>query len=292
MQKFIIGLCVCLFSHAAAANLFFKIEHPSNETLKPSYLLGTMHLLCEDQFVIPNAVTAALSKSTQLIVEVNLADSSELINARQAAFQQPANYLRRYLNASDYSKLARHTKQRLDMPLEAVAPLRPMIIGSMFLSTYLPCNNETFSLDERLIYQAEQQNIAITGLETAKWQLELFDQIELSEQVSALYELVSDAKSAQNELVEMAQTYLSGDGQALHALLLEQDDFVGAQALFLDQRNQTWAQKLPAMMADKSNFVAVGAGHLYGTQGLIALLEAKGYKITPIPLSFDAAAMP
>lgn len=288
--KFVWQLLLCVWfglqSFSATANVFFKVTHQKLD--QTAYLLGTMHLLCKDDFVMPESVYHALANSEQLIVEVDLTNSNELAAARSAMFQQPSNYLQLHLNKRQYSQLEQQTQQQLGRPLNSLAPLRPLIISSLFLAHYLPCASETFSVDEAVIQHMARNNKLVVGLESAKWQLELFDQIDLSEQVSALYELVTEKNVAQQELINMANAYINGNGEKLHEVMVAQDDFLGAAALFLDQRNKTWAEKLPKLFAKKSSFVAVGAGHLYGDQGLLRLLIAQGYEITPIPVSFAA----
>ena len=286
VQRFLLCVCFGSLSLGATANVFFKVTHQQLD--QTAYVLGTMHLLCKDSFEMPETVYQALANSDQLIVEVDLTNSSELEAAKSAMFQQPSNYLQLHLNNKEYRQLEQQTQQQLGRPLSSLAPLRPLIISSLFLADYLPCESETFSVDEAVIQHAVSNNKLVVGLESAKWQLELFDQVDLSEQVSALYELVTEKEVAQHELINMADTYLSGNGKKLHEIMVAQDDFLGAAALFLDQRNQTWAQKLPQMLANKPSFIAVGAGHLYGEQGLLTLLIAQGYEITPIPVSFGA----
>lgn len=54
------------------------------------------------------------------------------------------------------------------------------------------------------------------------------------------------------------------------------------QDAFLDKRNKNWVAQLKDIMLEKPVFVAVGAGHLVGKQGLISLLRAAGYTVNPI----------
>lgn len=282
------GLCIGLVSLNASANVFFKVTHKNAPNALPSYLLGTMHLLCKDDFNLPDQVYLSLVATEQLIVEVDITNTSELLAAQSAMFQQPRHYLKNHLNDEQYAVLEQQTQQLLERPLATIAPLRPMIISSLFLERYLPCESETISVDETVIRQAISYDKPVLGLESATWQLELLDLIDLAEQVSALYDIVADRQTAQQELTHMATTYLSGDGEKLNEIMLSQDDFLGASAIFLDQRNQTWAKQLPVILADKPSFIAVGAGHLYGEQGLLTLLKAQGFEITPIPVRFAA----
>ncbi|MBR9906618.1 MAG: TraB/GumN family protein [Gammaproteobacteria bacterium] len=287
-RNVLLGLCVGWMTFSASANVFFKVTHKNAPNAPPSYLLGTMHLLCKDEFQIPDQVYLSLVATEQLIVEVDITDTSALMAARPAMFQQPRNYLKNHLNDAQYSLLEQQTQHHLQRSLATIAPLRPMIISSLFLANYLPCESETISVDETVITQAISYNKPVLGLESAVWQLELFDQIDLAEQVSALYDIVADQQTAQQELTHMASAYLSGDGEKLNEIMMSQEDFLGASAIFLDQRNQTWAKQLPSILAEKPSFIAVGAGHLYGEQGLLTLLQAQGFQITPIPVRFGA----
>lgn len=285
-RNVLLGLCAGLMTFNASANVFFKVTHKNAPNVPPSYLLGTMHLLCKNELHIPDQVYLSLVATEQLIVEVDITDTTELMAARPAMLQQPRNYLKKHLNNAQYSLLEQQTQHHLQRSLASIAPLRPMIISSLFLASYLPCESETISVDETLIRQALSYDKPVVGLESAVWQLELFDQIDLAEQVSALYDLVKDKETAQQELTHMANAYLSGNGEKLNEIMMSQDDFLGASTLFLDQRNQTWAKQLPAILAQKPSFIAVGAGHLYGEQGLLTLLQAQGFQITPIPVRF------
>lgn len=250
--------------------------------------MGTMHLLCVDTFQMPDVVTTALEQTEQLVVEVNLKNEDELLSLQKAVLQQPANYLQQHLSPEQLEEVAERTQAQLNIPLDALSGLRPMIISSLFLETYLDCNSANFSLDGQLVDWADEANKQIIGLETAAWQLSLFDIIPLPEQVDAFYELVTEPEQSKAELQQMAATYLSGNGEKLHQLLIEQDDFMGAQTIILDDRNHLWMEKLPQLVSENASFIAVGAGHLYGEHGLLALLTAQGYQLTPIPVSFQA----
>lgn len=48
------------------------------------------------------------------------------------------------------------------------------------------------------------------------------------------------------------------------------------------ERNQLWAERIPAIIKEKPTLLAVGSGHLAGNKGLIELLKAKGYQVTPV----------
>jgi len=81
----------------------------------------------------------------------------------------------------------------------------------------------------------------------------------------------------------MVQTYKEENLPAIYSGMTE-DKYMDANARYwmLHVRNVNWANKMPDMMKKGSNFFAVGAAHLAGDDGLIKLLQAKGYKVEPI----------
>ena len=58
----------------------------------------------------------------------------------------------------------------------------------------------------------------------------------------------------------------------------------GEAEKLLDNRNKAWMTQLPSLFSEQSTFVAVGALHLSGKNGLVNLLRAQGYTVKPLPL--------
>src|SRR5690606_30285608 len=114
----------------------------------------------------------------------------------------------------------------------------------------------------------------------------LFDSISLQEQVQALYEMAINPQQNRNDLQELQSVYLNDDGSKLYEVMRSQADFDTFEQAFLSQRNKNWVAELPKLIASQPTFIAVGAGHLAGTDGLLRLLRQQGYKITPIPINF------
>ncbi len=81
----------------------------------------------------------------------------------------------------------------------------------------------------------------------------------------------------------MEELYRSQDLDAMASMLNDAEITSGENKdLLLDQRNRNWVVKLKELMKDKSLFVAVGAGHLPGNQGVLELLRKEGYKVKPL----------
>jgi uncharacterized protein YbaP (TraB family) len=80
----------------------------------------------------------------------------------------------------------------------------------------------------------------------------------------------------------MTQLYRNQDIQGLYEMVAQSAEMKDHQDLFLTKRNQNWVKALPELMNQTSSLIAVGAGHLGGPQGLIALLKSKGYQVVPV----------
>lgn len=282
-MKYLVGLIFAVVCSCSFANVFYKIEHESQPT---AYLFGTMHMICHANASIPNAVTSAFANATQLVVEIDLTDSAQQRYLQQHVTQQPADYLQRHLTQDQQAILQEIIEDDLGYPYHQLKNLRPIFINALFLQHFLECDSKPLLLDEMLTQQAQGNLKAIVGLETVAEQLALFDSISLQEQVQALYDMATNPQQNRDDLQELQAVYLDDDGDKLYEVMSNQADFDTFEQSFLSQRNKNWLANLPTLIASQPTFIAVGAGHLGGSEGLLTLLRQHGYKITPIPIDF------
>jgi uncharacterized protein YbaP (TraB family) len=111
----------------------------------------------------------------------------------------------------------------------------------------------------------------------------LYNHSTVEEQAKQLVEMIKQDDAMASVSVEMFTLYLQKDINALAVKMesLPQDATGGLDHLLKD-RNVNWVQVLPELMKSGSQFIAVGAGHLPGSDGLIVLLRKEGYKVTPV----------
>ena len=134
---------------------------------------------------------------------------------------------------------------------------------------------------------AEEKDKKVLGLETIDQQIAiLFGNGSLERQTSLLVESIRKKNSMLKEMNQLNRLYKAGK---LNDLLLlskgkgEITDMTDEEfKKMVDDRNADWISKLPNMMQKSSCFIAVGALHLPGQNGLLKLLEKKGYKVSPI----------
>ena len=107
----------------------------------------------------------------------------------------------------------------------------------------------------------------------------------LDKQANELYKMALDPQKAIAQLKKLMEVYKTQDVDRLFdttsSQLANEKEF---HARLLDERNISWIPKLEAAFKGMPTFVAVGAGHLGGKNGVIKLLRSKGYDVRPVKL--------
>ncbi|SFN52896.1 hypothetical protein SAMN05660284_01689 [Formivibrio citricus] len=264
--------------------LLWKIERPG---LVPSWLFGTIHLSDPEVARLPQEASQALADAQTVITEIKLDDGSEML-AVVKEMQAPNKPLPTLLGERDFARLAA-ALARHGYPEPFVAGLQPWAAW-MLLALPAPQENAVLPLDMQIASLAKQKKLANRGLETAEEQLALFKHIDPN-QLQRLIRFQLDHPQEESRLFgELIAAYRRGDLSALLALSLSTDDSVPEEDRawarswmreMNEVRNQRMAQRLQPILANGGAFVAVGALHLPGPEGLIALLRTQGYRITP-----------
>lgn len=135
-------------------------------------------------------------------------------------------------------------------------------------------------VDKALI--AEWDDRPIVGFETTEEQFRIFDQLSGNEQQALLESMVRQAEQMKPD--EMADVWIAGDADRLGQLMdmgFEQNS--GLRGAVLSRRNERWIGRIvDQLQSGKRPFIAVGAGHMGNSDGLIALLEKRGWKATRV----------
>ena len=262
------------------ASLLWKIE--GNGLDEPSWLYGTQHLMCGEDFIVPDHALERLKSSDGLVLEIDLSDP---------AIQQQMMQLSRLPDGKRISESIHDEDTRADVEefltlhfgagLEQFGGMQPIMLTTMALTAIVECEQPIKSHDIHLMQKAMGFGTDITALETVEFQFSLFDRIPLGEQVQELVSLVRNPAEERDQFRSMTELYRSQDIGGLHQLITE-DEFMRAHGeLLIDQRNRTWIPAMEEMSRGKSMFYAVGAGHLPGESGVINLLREAGYTVTP-----------
>lgn len=139
--------------------------------------------------------------------------------------------------------------------------------------------------DKALMKEAVAKKKPVTGLETAEMQIAFLDTKSVEQQAKELYAMALDPQRAVADLKKMTEVYKLQDAEKLLAASSSQME---ADPTFvtklLDERNAAWITKLDKAVKSKPTFIAVGAAHLGGNNGVISLMRANGYSFKAIKL--------
>jgi uncharacterized protein YbaP (TraB family) len=122
----------------------------------------------------------------------------------------------------------------------------------------------------------------VRALETLEEQLRIFDDLSPEMQENLLRQSLQDAGRTVQMMDEMADAWTQGDIERLETMLNEamQQDFPMLYRRLLVDRNENWMPQIESMIEDNDRpMVVVGAGHMAGSNGLIAMLETAGYTV-------------
>jgi uncharacterized protein YbaP (TraB family) len=256
-------------------------EISGNGLEKSSYLFGTIHLMCKDDFVISDGVKKAFNQADQIALEVDLDDPSEM-QAFQTGMMNMAGYdYKGTLSEKDYNRLDEIMKANYGQGMATMRIMKPFGVMSALYGEMLACGTpESYELS--FVEMAKGETKEVLGLESAASQVAIFDNIPVAEQMTWLSDMLGDTGESQAEWSQMVANYKAQDLAALYASMAESPEYVKYEKQLLDNRNEAWIPKIGQLAKEKSTFVAVGAMHLAGGKGVIKLLREAGYTVKPM----------
>jgi uncharacterized protein YbaP (TraB family) len=162
--------------------------------------------------------------------------------------------------------------------------MKPIFTSEQIASVF--CSNdestEQVSYEMWLSEKFKEDERPITGLETAREQLSFLDKIPLEEQAKQLMETVKNPYEMCGQYGELIALYRNQDLNALMTMTSADPGMGDHMDVLLDQRNKNWIPKIEKMLEKETVFIAVGAGHLAGKNGVVNLLKAAGYTVKPL----------
>jgi uncharacterized protein YbaP (TraB family) len=249
-----------------------------NET---SYIFGTLHVICPDEFVVFPGVEDALKNSERVILELDISDPQVMIGMQMGMVMKNNMELSDVLNEDEYAIVANFFADSLGMNISMFSKVQPFFLISMAIPHMIQCN--PVSYENYFIQMADTLQIDLAGLETLREQLNVFDALTYRQQAEMLLETFAEYGSKREEFKEMLIYYLSSDLQSLEKLFDDLDNrFDEFTHRLIKERNERWIGRLDSLMNEKSSFIAVGAGHLPGENGILKLLRTQGYTIERI----------
>ncbi|MCX5747488.1 MAG: TraB/GumN family protein [Proteobacteria bacterium] len=253
--------------------LFWSIEKDG----KTTFVLGTMHLGVDAEKRLPDFVWKKLDAAPALAVEADLNDSSVGDMART-----DGGSLHQDLGDAYWHKLEAAVTPTMAKNIDKMKPM----VATTFLS--MKGLDGTPAMDGVLIGRAMREKKDLIYLEAAGKQLVLLEKWMTVKALKMMLDHLPDTQQATKDLLK---AYLAGDDTKI-VQLGEDERKAAKESGFTDaefdeqmkdllfDRNASWIDKIEAVHARNNAFIAVGAMHLLGPKSVLALLAAKGYKVT------------
>lgn len=264
---------------AFSRGLLWKIER-ANSNIKPSFIFGTIHSEDPRVAIPPAPVTTALSAARIFIMEM-VPDPQTMLAVAEVMFSGDGNSLKNTLEPSVFAKLVKALGERgiPDAVVERMAP------WAAALALNMPKSRGGMALDLALYSTALSQNKPASGIETAAEQTGVFSALSQADQIALLKETIENLAQLEQAVGELHRVYLSRDLNAMVKLSGHygpKDPALARRIMtsLIDLRNQRMAQRIDSELQKGGAFVAIGALHLPGDKGVLALLQARGYRLS------------
>lgn len=276
------------FSQSAAKPLEKSLlwEISGNGLTKPSYIFGTIHMICKDDAVIGDKLKEAIEKSDRVYFEVDMDNLFEMFSAFKDFKMRNDTTLADLLSKDEYEKVKEFMEEKSGLlPFSQLETFKPLLASSLMLESGMGCD-KAVAMEQLIMELAKKSNKRIEGLETMSYQASIFDSIPYKLQAQELLKYVEndgDQSLADAEFEKMVEAYKNQDIEKLGKFIGEEDEMMNKfQDILLFNRNANWVKKLKTLMPEKAMTIAVGAGHLAGEKGLINLLRKEGYTVKPV----------
>lgn len=263
-------------------SLLWKIT--GNGLEKPSYLFGTIHIICKNDFFWTDAMESALQQTEKVTFELDLDDPALQMQMAMALIAKDGKSLKSYFTAEDYELFNAYAKENLkSVPFFAIEKMTPTGVMMLMSSSMFKCE-ETSSYEMSISEKATTAKKEILGLETLEEQLTALNSMPADSVIDYINSIVKKEETGKvdNQFAEMIRVYKDQDLEGMIKLTEMEDGLTLNTDAMLNNRNKNWIPVIEKMIHTQPTFIAVGAAHLGGKEGVIQLLKAKGYKLEAV----------
>ncbi len=257
-------------------------EITGKDLKSPSYLFGTFHMMCKDDIKFSDNLLAAIKSTDEVYFEMDLDDASNTLGALFFMNMKDGKNLHDFYSEKEYQKLEMYFKDSLRTSLKNFQKMKPSFLEAFLYPKMMPCKSMS-GVEQELLKIAAKEKIEIKGFETIAFQASVFDSISYKDQAKSLLNAIDSIDKYKVAFDSMLKVYQSQQIDQIETMF--NDSSFGVKDgldILLDKRNMNWVEQLKTILPAKNLFMAVGAGHLVGKNGLIELLKKEGYTLRPL----------
>jgi uncharacterized protein YbaP (TraB family) len=246
------------------------------------YLLGSVHVLRQQDYPIPTAIEKAYQDAEILIMEIDVDDLDPIEMAgmvNELGVIKDGSTLQEIMGPSLYEEAADYASQ-LDIPFLMLAQTEPWLAAitiEQMMLLRIGFNPE-YGIEFHLSAKASEDSKEILGLESVREQLEFLDKLSLSAQRSLLIQTLRESMNIEENLDLLIDAWRHGDIDFLEEnLLAEMQRYPELYRTLVVDRNEAWVEQIRNLIGEQDDYlIVVGTLHLVGDDGLPALLSEIG----------------
>jgi uncharacterized protein YbaP (TraB family) len=280
MKRFFILAILLLntitIAYANDRGIFWKLKAPNGLT---HYLFGTIHTDENRIITFLPIVKQSLDASDLLVVEIASDDHAKNLFMSNHSLTSD-------LNEAELNQIKKLSEFHV-MYFENVIRMKPWLLAIIFDS---PKPSSEFNQDFLLMSMASDLDKDVTGIESSQEHFAIMDSLSLDDQLVMLRSVLK--KTEKERLADyrlLMKEYLLADldrirktDEELTGKLLPPDLWAKMKIQLMDERNKKMVTKIKELSKDKQLFIAVGASHLSGQDGLLNQLRQSGFKMSPM----------
>jgi uncharacterized protein YbaP (TraB family) len=254
-------------------------EISGNGLDRKSYLYGTLHVAPAKEFYLNPNVQSVMKNCDVLALEivVNLKDAIAI--APMMVLENGKN-IQDYLNPQEFARFRDYCLNTIKMKekkFKRYYRLKPFFISSDLLIQQL---GKIKKVEKELEKIAKKNKMSVMGLETIEFQMQTINTMSVED---GYKQLMRDLGNEMTEFRRLLSEYKKENLLALLDMMAKSEaETPGFTEAFLNIRNRNWIPVIEKIIKDKAVFVAVGAAHLPGEEGVINLLKKQGYELKAI----------
>jgi uncharacterized protein YbaP (TraB family) len=243
------------------------------------HILGTIHVLKPGTVWLNEDLRSVINKADTLYLELSPEQQSPQVMqalAQKHGVLSEGDSLDQHLPAEVYEKLKTELVA-LGIPEKGFKRLKPWLAGITYAGfKFVKLGyNPLAGVEATLAGFVQAQGIKIDGLETAEFQLTLFDSLSDEAEVDFVEQLLADEIALDQQMENMTNAWIKGDTKALNELINSSgEDAIEIREKIYYERNRNWVNDIEQILDKPGNYViAVGVGHLVGEGSVIDLLS-------------------
>ena len=276
--------CQCSQPTLERTTCLWKIDSEHNTV----YLLGSIHVLRQEDHPLPKLMEDAYDDADALVFEIDSA-SAETAGAQYMMLSKATgdgpDTLRTMLTEDAYD-IATEEVAELGLNIEQLG-----VFETWFVALYIEVLKyeqlgfkPEYGVDEYFYNRAQQEGKDLHALETLEYQIDLFDQLSWPDQEMLLLETFDEIDYYESMSQTMVDSWRTGNTTTIEETALGPfEEYPHLYTKFVSERNENWLPQIEGFLEEGDDYlVIVGAGHLVGPDGLVALLQSEGYSIEQV----------